>query len=165
MSGHGFRGANRNLQRVFSEGALHCLRLDRIAKSCGSAMLNSHIQFASGSIFASASGFAHHTERAIAAFGRLRNVEGVAGHSVAHNFGQNFCAAVFVRARAFPELRYPEPSPTTDPSRLRVEKDGSHAWARHCAMESAFIAANPPMPMGVMLASAPPQIIRSASPR
>src|SRR5437879_1885702 len=31
-------------------------------------------------------------------------------------------------------------------------------------VESAFMAANPPMPMGVMVASAPPQIIISAAP-
>ena len=58
----------------------------------------------------------------------------------------------------------PAPSPTTKPSRSaskgRLARAGSSL-----RVESAFMAANPPMPMGVIAASEPPQIITSASPR
>ena len=58
----------------------------------------------------------------------------------------------------------PAPSPTTKPSRWasngRLARAGSSL-----RLESAFIAAKPPIPMGVMEASAPPQIITSASQR
>ena len=55
----------------------------------------------------------------------------------------------------------PAPSPTTNPSRClsqgRLARCGS---SFRC--DSARMAANPPMPIGVMQASAPPQIITSA---
>src|SRR6266550_2703115 len=60
--------------------------------------------------------------------------------------------------------RMPAPSPTTNPS--RPASHGRLACAgSSLRVESAFMAANPPMPMGVMVASAPPQIIISAAPR
>src|SRR6202035_2095641 len=58
----------------------------------------------------------------------------------------------------------PAPSPTTKPSRCasngRLACPGSSL-----RVESAFIDANPPMPIGVIAASVPPQIIISAAPR
>ena len=58
----------------------------------------------------------------------------------------------------------PAPSPITKPSRSasngRLARSGSSL-----RVESAFMAANPPTPIGVMAASVPPQIITSASPR
>src|ERR1039458_2866942 len=60
--------------------------------------------------------------------------------------------------------RMPDPSPTTKPSRLRSQ--GREArWGSSLRVESARMAANPPIPMGVMQASVPPQIMTSASPR
>ncbi len=58
----------------------------------------------------------------------------------------------------------PEPSPTTNPSRSRSQgREAFSGSSLRC--ESARMAANPPIPMGVMQASAPPQIIASASSR
>src|SRR5216110_3673877 len=58
----------------------------------------------------------------------------------------------------------PAPSPTTKPSRLashgRLARAGSSL-----RVESAFMAANPPTPIGVIVASVPPQIIIAAAPR
>ena len=58
----------------------------------------------------------------------------------------------------------PAPSPMTKPSRSlsqgRLARAGSSL-----RVESARMAANPPTPMGVMAASAPPAIMTSASPR
>src|SRR5437773_6526760 len=52
--------------------------------------------------------------------------------------------------------RMPAPSPTTNPS--RPESQGRLACAgSSLRVESAFMAANPPTPIGVMVASAPPQ--------
>ncbi len=56
----------------------------------------------------------------------------------------------------------PEPSPTTNPSRSASQgREAFSGSSLRC--ESARMAANPPIPMGVMHASAPPQIITSAS--
>ena len=58
----------------------------------------------------------------------------------------------------------PEPSPTTKPSRSRSK--GLLALSGSAfRVESARMAANPPTHMGVMAASAPPQIITSAAHR
>src|SRR5260370_985566 len=61
-------------------------------------------------------------------------------------------------------MTMPAPSPTTKPSRPasqgRLARAGSSL-----RVESAFMAANPPTPIGVMVASVPPQIIISAAPR
>ena len=58
----------------------------------------------------------------------------------------------------------PAPSPTTNPSRSaskgRLARSGSSL-----RVESARMAANPPMPIGVTAASEPPAIITSASQR
>src|SRR5260370_708694 len=60
--------------------------------------------------------------------------------------------------------RIPAPSPTTNPSRsLSHGRDARCGSSLRC--ERARMAANPPMPMGVMHASAPPQIITSAASR
>src|SRR6266852_5662834 len=61
-------------------------------------------------------------------------------------------------------ITIPAPSPTTNPSRPasqgRLARAGSSL-----RVERAFIEANPPTPIGVMVASVPPQIIISAAPR
>src|SRR6266852_8495783 len=58
----------------------------------------------------------------------------------------------------------PAPSPTTNPS--RCASNGLLACeGSSLRVESAFIEANPPMPIGVIVASVPPQIIISAAPR
>ena len=55
----------------------------------------------------------------------------------------------------------PAPSPTTNPSRSR--SNGRDAvGGSSFRVESARSAANPPMPSGVMVASAPPAIMASA---
>src|SRR6185436_12809431 len=57
----------------------------------------------------------------------------------------------------------PAPSPSTKPSRSL--SNGRLACAgSSLRVDSAFIAANPPMPSGVIAASAPPAIIASVSP-
>ena len=57
----------------------------------------------------------------------------------------------------------PAPSPTTKPSRsLSHGRQACAGSSLRC--DSARMAANPPMPMGVTAASVPPQIITSASP-
>src|SRR5437588_10299095 len=58
----------------------------------------------------------------------------------------------------------PAPSPTTKP--FRFASQGREAFpGSSLRCDSARMAANPPTLMGVMAASAPPQIIASASPR
>src|SRR5712664_319976 len=61
-------------------------------------------------------------------------------------------------------ITIPAPSPTTNPSRPashgRLARAGSSL-----RVESAFIEANPPTPIGVIVASVPPLIIISAAPR
>ncbi len=58
----------------------------------------------------------------------------------------------------------PAPSPTTKPSRSRSQGREARCGSS-LRVESARMAANPPIPMGVMQASVPPQIMASASPR
>src|SRR6267378_4006110 len=61
-------------------------------------------------------------------------------------------------------IRIPAPSPTTKPS--RPASHGRLALAgSSLRVESAFIAAKPPTPIGVIVASVPPPIIISAAPR
>src|SRR5690242_14524925 len=57
----------------------------------------------------------------------------------------------------------PAPSPTTKPSRC-ASKGRLATAGFSLRVERAFIAAKPPMPMGVTVASAPPQVIISAAP-
>ena len=58
----------------------------------------------------------------------------------------------------------PEPSPQTKPS--RPLSNGRLAWAgSSLRLESANIASKPPMPTGVIVASAPPATITSHLPR
>src|SRR5918996_4107634 len=57
----------------------------------------------------------------------------------------------------------PAPSPVTNPSRSR--SNGRLArWGSAFLVESAFIAAKPPMLIGVIVASDPPAIAASVSP-
>ena len=57
----------------------------------------------------------------------------------------------------------PAPSPMTKPS--RAVSQGRLAFSgSSLRVESARMAANPPTPIGVMAASAPPAIMTSASP-
>ena len=66
--------------------------------------------------------------------------------------------------RSSSRIRIPAPSPTTNPS--RSASNGRDALrGSSLRVESARIAANPPIPIGVMEASDPPQIMTSASPR
>src|SRR5258707_4770 len=58
----------------------------------------------------------------------------------------------------------PAPSPTKNPSRC-ASKGLLACEGSSLRVESAFIEANPPMPIGVIVASVPPQIIISAAPR
>ncbi len=61
-------------------------------------------------------------------------------------------------------IRHPEPSPSTKPS--RVASNGRLAVSgESLRVESAFIEAKPAIVSGVTVASAPPAIITSASPR
>src|SRR5215475_5980155 len=61
-------------------------------------------------------------------------------------------------------IRIPAPSPTINPS--RSASNGRLAVAGSSfRVDSAFIDAKPPTPIGVMVASVPPQIIMSAAPR
>src|SRR5439155_26683830 len=61
-------------------------------------------------------------------------------------------------------IRLPAPSPT-----IRQSRPASHGRQARAGsslrVESAFMEANPPMPIGVLVASVPPQIIISAAPR
>ena len=58
----------------------------------------------------------------------------------------------------------PAPSPMTKPSRS-ASKGRSAFCGSSLRVDSAFMASKPPMPSGVMVASVPPAIIASASPR
>src|SRR5262245_169993 len=61
-------------------------------------------------------------------------------------------------------LRMPPPSPHTKPS--RPASNGREAfWGSSLRVDMAFIEQNPAMVSGTMMASAPPAIITSASPR
>src|SRR6202795_1746488 len=61
-------------------------------------------------------------------------------------------------------IKMPAPSPTTKPSRS-ASKGLSAGEGSSLRVESAFMEAKPPTPIGVMVASVPPQIIISAAPR
>src|SRR5205814_10201407 len=61
-------------------------------------------------------------------------------------------------------IKMPHPSPTTNPSRSR-SKGRLAVAGSSLRVERARIAANPPTPIGVIVASVPPQIIISAAPR
>jgi len=86
----------------------------------------------------------HYAKRAAAIFGWLRNVIRVAGHTVAHNFRQDFGTAFLSMLERF-QNQDAAPSPTTNPSRCasngRLACEGSSL-----RVDSAFIEANPPMP-------------------
>src|SRR5215470_1909580 len=70
----------------------------------------------------------------------------------------------FVACSRDSRIRMPAPSPTTKPSRS-ASKGRLAVAASSLRVERAFIDANPPTPIGVMVASVPPQIIISAAPR
>jgi len=59
-------------------------------------------------------------------------------------------------------ITIPAPSPTTNPSRFASNAAGVPGSS---VRVEARLAANPPTPIGVMVASVPPQIIISAAPR
>src|SRR6202030_3472468 len=61
-------------------------------------------------------------------------------------------------------IKMPAPSPTTKPSRC-ASKGRLACAGSSLRVDSAFMDENPPTPMGVMVASVPPQIIISAAPR
>ena len=107
---------------------------------------------------------AHHAEGAVAVFGRRGDVVGVAAHAVADHLGQNVARRAAARAPVLPEpgcRRLRRPRSRRDPGPTGGEaRSGSSL-----RVESARMAANPPMPIGVIAASVPPQIITSASPR
>ena len=88
----------------------------------------------------------------------------IAAHSVTHHFGQNPSAA---RLCAFQFFQHQNAGAFADDESVALAdpKDGMPAPGSSFRVESARIAANPPMPMGVTQASLPPQIITSASPR
>jgi len=59
----------------------------------------------------------------------------------------------------------PAPFADNKAGRGRCQTDGWLCPDRHCGVDSAFIEAKPPTPIGVIVASVPPQIIMSAAPR
>ena len=101
VSRHRFRGTYRQFLDVLTEYALECESLDRIAQRRRGAMRVD---------VADLPGFdpgitqrrAHHAVSAIAVFGRLRDVIGVAGHSVADDLAQDGSIALL---RTFERLQ------------------------------------------------------------
>src|ERR1700741_69598 len=61
-------------------------------------------------------------------------------------------------------ITIPAPSPTMKPSRPASQGRQARVGSS-LRVESAFMDANPPMPIGVIVASVPPQILISAAPR
>ena len=108
-------------------------------------------------------GRAHDAKRAVAVFGGQRDVKRIARHSVADNFRENRGVAL-CRVLQDSRIKMPAPSPTTKPSRS-ASKGRLACSGSSLRVDSALMEANPPTPIGVMVASVPPQIIMSASPR
>ena len=155
MPGHGLGRADGNFLGVVAEDALQRGRLDRVAQRRRSAvrvdvadMVRRDLRILDRR--------EHHAIGAIAFLGRLRDVVRVAGHSVADDFGENLRAAALgeferLRESECPRLRRPR-SRRARASNGRLARSGSSL-----RVESAFIAANPPMPIGVIAASEPPR--------
>ncbi len=107
---------------------------------------------------------AHHAERAVAFFGGLRDVIGIAGHSVADDFRDDMRVAAL---GVFERFEHQNSAAFANDESIAVahRKGGWHVAGSSLRVESACMAANPPTPIGVMVASVPPQIIISAAPR
>ena len=112
---------------------------------------------------ASRSAVPHDAEGATAVLGRGGDVVGIAAHAVAHDLGQDACAAP---AGALQILEHQDSGAFAHHEAVAVAVPGARGALRLVVpVESARMAANPPIPMGVMHASVPPQIMASASPR
>ena len=87
----------------------------------------------------------------------------VAGHPIANDFRQDRRVAL---RRVLQRFQNEDTGAFADDKSIAAASNGRLALpGSSLRVESARIEANPPMPIGVIVASVPPQIIISAAPR
>src|ERR1700733_2367268 len=101
MAGHGFRRTDGNFFGARTENAFQRFGFDGVADGRGSSVRVDVADVVRRNVAVFQRG-KRHAIAAIAVFGGLRDVVGVAGHSVADNFRENCCAAAL---RVFKRLQ------------------------------------------------------------
>jgi len=157
MAGHGLGGAYWNLlSKQISDG----VGFESVADGGGGAV-GVEVADDAGVEIGVAEGVAHDAESAFVLGSGLGHVIGIGGHAVANDFGEDGRAAAL---GVFEFFENQDAGAFAHDEAVTVFVPGTAgAGGSSLRVERARMAANPPTPMGVMAASAPPAIITSAS--